>query len=123
MKALSDDLTPILKSIRQKEFYQDPRFHASIAWALLDGSRTSAPKLDSHSLERDKIEEDGDLASKDASSGSDPFPTIPCFPASFVQDLRDEFAGQLVNSSVGVFDAEEVHVRIGKEVSKWRLQE
>ncbi|KAI0325050.1 hypothetical protein GY45DRAFT_1330864 [Cubamyces sp. BRFM 1775] len=129
LKALSDDLTPILKSIRQKEFYQDPRFHASIAWALLDGSRTETPKLESESAERlpaqqrEEPRNSGDLRPAAPSTGDDPFPTIPCFPPSFVQDLREEFVRQLVNSSVSVFEAEEVHVRIGKDVSKWRLQD
>ncbi|KAH9891950.1 hypothetical protein C8Q73DRAFT_746942 [Cubamyces lactineus] len=129
LKALSDELTPILKSIRQKEFYQDPRFHASIAWALLDGSRVSTPRPVPNPPEhlthnvRDELKESDDPGSMATASGYDPFPTIPCFPASFVQDLRDEFVGQLVHSGVGMFEAEEVHVRIGKEVSKWRLQD
>jgi hypothetical protein len=33
LKALSDALTPTLKWMRQKEFYEDARFHASFAWA------------------------------------------------------------------------------------------
>ncbi|KAI6147258.1 hypothetical protein BKA82DRAFT_643213 [Pisolithus tinctorius] len=36
-------LVPTLRSLRQKEFYGDPKFHASIAWALLDCSRTTTP--------------------------------------------------------------------------------
>ncbi|KAJ7644305.1 hypothetical protein FB45DRAFT_1021081 [Roridomyces roridus] len=35
-KCLADMLTPTLHAIRQQEFYSTPRFHASIAWALLD---------------------------------------------------------------------------------------
>lgn len=44
-------LAPTLRSLRQKEFYADPRFHASIAWALLDslGTVTSPPSTPSTS--------------------------------------------------------------------------
>jgi hypothetical protein len=34
LAALAQALTPALHAIRQKEFYADPRFHSSIAWAL-----------------------------------------------------------------------------------------
>ncbi|KAI6166670.1 hypothetical protein EDD17DRAFT_1180740 [Pisolithus thermaeus] len=34
-------LAPTLRSLRQKEFYADPKFHASIAWALLDSPATA----------------------------------------------------------------------------------
>ena len=43
LRALSDALTPTLHSFRQKEFYIDPRFHASIAWALLDTKPINLP--------------------------------------------------------------------------------
>ncbi|KAI0350341.1 hypothetical protein OH77DRAFT_1431075 [Trametes cingulata] len=100
-KALSDDLVPLLRSIRQKEFYAEPRFHASIAWALLNGSRQ--PTL-ADSLEAS-------------------FPTIPSFPPSLVPQLQAEFARELVKPGVGSFEAEEIRVRIGKEISRWTLQD
>jgi U6 snRNA phosphodiesterase len=43
LRALSEALTPTLHSFRQKEFYTDPRFHASIAWALLDVKSNAVP--------------------------------------------------------------------------------
>ncbi|KIM78488.1 hypothetical protein PILCRDRAFT_98387 [Piloderma croceum F 1598] len=42
LRSLSEALTPTLHSLRQKEFYTDPRFHASIAWALLDAKSDAA---------------------------------------------------------------------------------
>jgi hypothetical protein len=42
LRAFSEALTPTLHSFRQKEFYTDPRFHASIAWALLDAKSDAA---------------------------------------------------------------------------------
>ncbi|KAJ2990237.1 hypothetical protein NUW54_g8532 [Trametes sanguinea] len=110
-KELSEHLTPILKSIRQKEFYQDPRFHASIAWALLDGAKAEEQK--SRSPERNQ----------DPPSTNEEFPTIPGFPPVLIPQLRAEFSRQLVDSAVGRFEADEIHVRIGKEISKWRLQD
>ncbi|KAI6129681.1 hypothetical protein EDD16DRAFT_1149831 [Pisolithus croceorrhizus] len=45
-------LAPTLRSLRQKEFYADPKFHASIAWALLDssGTVTSPPSTSAASV-------------------------------------------------------------------------
>ncbi|CDO74571.1 hypothetical protein BN946_scf184771.g7 [Trametes cinnabarina] len=122
-KALSEHLTPILKSLRQKEFYQDPRFHASIAWALLDGAR-AGPRQGPVDATDDGPERatTPTLEGRVVDSG-DGFPTIPCFPRTLVPALCAEFARELVESKVGAFDAEEVRVRIGKEVSQWRLRD
>ncbi|KAI0718424.1 hypothetical protein C8T65DRAFT_804065 [Cerioporus squamosus] len=108
LKELSDSLTPALRSIRQKEFYEQPRFHASLAWALLDGSRPSG-------------------TTRSASEPTPPvsieptFPTIPSFPPSLVSQLQKEFGRELASPVVGTFEAEEVCVRIGKDVRKWKL--
>ncbi|KAI0629889.1 U6 snRNA phosphodiesterase Usb1 [Trametes polyzona] len=121
-KALSDSLTPTLRAIRQKEFYQDPRFHASIAWALLDGAKAEAPdgqKTPTLAEAATETPSGEDISQTHEES----FPTIPCFPDSLVPRLREEFARELTRVGVGTFEAEEVHVRIGKEVSRWRLRE
>ncbi|RDX46438.1 hypothetical protein OH76DRAFT_1528851 [Lentinus brumalis] len=116
LKELSDGLTPLLRSIRQKEFYEQPRFHASIAWALLDDSRASAaPCSASESLARP--EED----STPSPAVESRFPTIASFPPSLVPQLQKEFGRELVSPVVGTFDAEEICVRIGREVRKWKL--
>ncbi|KAI0643076.1 hypothetical protein C8Q79DRAFT_1013049 [Trametes meyenii] len=129
LKDMSNELTPTLKNIRQKEFYQDPRFHASIAWALLDnlptsstittGAGPSKPISASHEPQTG-TSPDAD-ASKPASTPDSEFPTIPHFPASLIPELRATFVQELVRPGVGTFEAEEVRVRIGKELSKWRL--
>ncbi|OSD02417.1 hypothetical protein PYCCODRAFT_1390116 [Trametes coccinea BRFM310] len=114
-KELSERLTPTLRSIRQKEFYQDPRFHASIAWALLDGTaRAVSQQVQGPEQGRDR---------PSTTERLEDFPTIPGFPPSLIPQLRAEFSQQVVDPSVGRFEAEEVHVRIGKEISKWRLQD
>ncbi|KAF7299318.1 hypothetical protein MIND_00880800 [Mycena indigotica] len=45
LSAFTNALTPLLQTIRQKEYYASPRFHASIGWALETtptGSKISA---------------------------------------------------------------------------------
>ncbi|KAI0711660.1 hypothetical protein C8Q76DRAFT_769439 [Earliella scabrosa] len=137
-KALSDALTPTLRSIHQKEFYEEPRFHVSIAWALLDGSESSdstplpgisQPRNPPNAAVRGTSSHlDApldDVANATADRG-DPalgptFRTIPSLPPSLIPRLRDEFCRELVLPGVGNFEAEEVHVQIGKEVRKWKL--
>ncbi|KAI0823156.1 hypothetical protein BC628DRAFT_1384934 [Trametes gibbosa] len=129
LRALSDQLTPTLKAIRQKEFYEDPRFHASIAWALLHGAE-ARPVAAQHTSEPGNSlssppESTTTAPARDPSKcgGEDSFPTIPGFPESLVQQMRAEFARELAQVGVGTFEAEEVRVKIGKEVSRWRLQD
>ncbi|PIL27262.1 hypothetical protein GSI_10407 [Ganoderma sinense ZZ0214-1] len=134
LKSLVQNLAPALRAIRQKEFYDDPRFHASIAWALLEGPK--APRspitqndIPSESSQPSVLSHDAPAASQSPggstilTSIAPEFPTIPCFPPSLIPQLQAEFCSELVRRSVGTFEAEEVHVRIGKEISKWRLSE
>ncbi|EIW59655.1 uncharacterized protein TRAVEDRAFT_122213 [Trametes versicolor FP-101664 SS1] len=129
-RALSDELTPTLKSLRQKEFYQDPRFHASVAWALLDSAKSPPQELreaePAPTLPTSDLSEKTDTPQTDIveiqTSTAESFSSIPCFPSSLVPELTETFAQELVRTGVGTFEAEEVHVRIGKEVSRWKLQ-
>lgn len=96
LRALADALTPTLAALRQQEYYTEPRFHASVGWALL-GSPNPV-----------------DSPSKD-------FPTIPHFPVDLLNTLNDSFTTRLASKSTGTFDAIDVRVKIGKEVHKWTL--
>ncbi|KAI0768973.1 hypothetical protein BD413DRAFT_558748 [Trametes elegans] len=127
LRAMAESLTPTLRSIRQKEFYQDPRFHASIAWALLEPQAASVQQRGSTPASvSDQTEEVAGEPSDHPTAGTAPaeakasFPTIPRFPPSLVPELRTAFVKELVR--VGTFDAEELHVRIGREGSRWQLQ-
>ncbi|EIN03666.1 hypothetical protein PUNSTDRAFT_139379 [Punctularia strigosozonata HHB-11173 SS5] len=42
LKALTSVLSPAISALRQSTFYDQPRYHISIAWALLDGAKTSS---------------------------------------------------------------------------------
>ncbi len=132
--SLVQGLAPALRAIRQKEFYDDPRFHASIAWALLDGSKSPGSPLTQNDTLSESPQPSGPghdtpTGSPSPSNTTTPtsavleFPTIPCFPPSLMPQLQAEFCGELVRRGVGTFEAEEVHVRIGKEVSRWKLSE
>ncbi|KAI0764719.1 U6 snRNA phosphodiesterase Usb1 [Fomes fomentarius] len=122
LKSLSNALGPTLRSLRQKEFYEDARFHVSIAWALLDGAQDLPPVStapESHSTVSHASTGSTSDNSPPQSSMATTFPTIPSFPASLIPRLQRDFSRELV--SVGSFEADEVHVRIGKEVKKWNL--
>lgn len=107
----------------------------SIAWALLDGAQ-DPPPVSTAPEPRSTVahtsithNEFSDLTLEAAGSTLDnsspqssmttTFPTIPSFPASLIPRLQRDFSRELV--SVGSFEADEVHVRIGKEVKKWNL--
>jgi hypothetical protein len=67
LRQLSESLIPTLRAIRQQEFYPEPRFHASIAWALLDRPASSS--------------------SADSSSSPE-FVTIPDFPVELISEVN-----------------------------------
>lgn len=122
-KTLCDAVTPILRKYRQKEFYSEPRFHASIAWALL--ANAAHKQLDSQSPSTD-VADDGpaihDMEDKGKSKVvSTEYPTIPRFPPDLVSTLEAEFGSMLRSRHVGTFECEHLCVRIGKEVMRWML--
>ena len=87
----------------------------TIAWALLDGSRDPpSPASGSQSL--------APSADQTLKPPLDPrFPTIRSFPPSLVPRLNTEYGHELVSPLVGTFEVEELCVRIGKDIGKWRL--
>lgn len=119
-RALSDALTPALHSFRQKEYYEQPRFHASFAWVLLDhpaqGPQTQAPELLETLPTTPTLAEDP----ASASANTNAFPTVPRLPENVVPALNAELGSQL-KGSAGIFDVGEVRIRIGKDVFSWAL--
>lgn len=126
MKRLSESLEPTLALLHQKGFYSEPRFHASIAWALL------APKSGGSrgELESSVQGPEPKAASTCAFASTTGAPlietpaehtAITSFPASMLPEVDSHFACTLSKSKVGVFEAEDVCVKIGKEVFSWGL--
>jgi U6 snRNA phosphodiesterase len=111
LQDLAHLLAPTLRAIRQQEFFVEPRFHASIGWALLDHDR---------SVERTAASTSTPTChppSENCTPRS--FPTIPHFPPSLISTLNDKYGERL--ASVGALDVKEVYAKIGKEIHKWRL--
>ena len=107
-----------MHSLRQEEYYEQPRFHASFAWVLLD--RLDA--RDSTSQSPEPLEplsfttRNGDPASENSKS----FPSIQRLPENIVPALNAELGSQL-NGPAGTFDVGEVRIRIGKDGFRWGL--
>ncbi|TFK70389.1 hypothetical protein BDN72DRAFT_870338 [Pluteus cervinus] len=94
LRTLVDALKPTLRAIRQREFYDNPRFHASLAWALLDKPSTSIP------IERS---------------------TIPGLPKTLIPQLNESHGKRLSSIQIGTMDVEQINIKIGKDVTAWRF--
>ncbi|KAF9462993.1 U6 snRNA phosphodiesterase Usb1 [Collybia nuda] len=115
LRTLSNTLSPALQAIRQKEFYSNPRFHASIAWALLDRP-LSESRPESVLIPRSTFAEGHPEQVTEAG-----FPTIPHFPKELIPTLNSRHGVQLASIKTGSFDINEISLKIGKEVYTWKL--
>ncbi|KAJ7175395.1 U6 snRNA phosphodiesterase Usb1 [Mycena filopes] len=116
LTTLTNSLTPAIQAIRQQEFYSTPRFHASIGWALLGGS--SPPQADSatYSTTPTSIEADS------SNSAIVPIhPQITEFPPALIPALNERYGPALTGPTVRGFEINDIGIKIGKEVSRWRL--
>ncbi|KAF9493542.1 hypothetical protein BDN71DRAFT_1508509 [Pleurotus eryngii] len=107
LKELSKGLTPILKPLRQKAYYPEPRFHASFAWALLQSTQQEGSPSNAVATTLPSAE----------------FRAISQFPTDLVPELNRTYRSRLSSASVSTFTVENIHVKIGKEESKWRLRQ
>ncbi|PFH47897.1 hypothetical protein AMATHDRAFT_76990 [Amanita thiersii Skay4041] len=130
LKAIMHSLSPILKLLHQKDYYECPRFHASIAWALLtrklsdiytppitvgethDVQLLGTTTLDEYACSR---------PSTPTTDIGNEFPTIPHFPEDFITTLNERYSSTLSSAKVGLFDVQDLTVKIGKDVFVWRL--
>ncbi|KAF8584688.1 hypothetical protein K439DRAFT_1646851 [Ramaria rubella] len=113
-RSLAEALTPTLRALYQKEYYAQPRFHASMAWMLLD----SPLKTPSTSTPQPPSEVDA-LLSLMPSHVAPNFPTVPELPSILLPTLKERIGGRLHRR--GIFDVTEIKVRIGKEVNAYPL--
>lgn len=103
LSTLASALSPALTLIRQKPYYADAKFHASIAWALLP---SSSPETE----QSQKGAQPGISAALGEGDGTTALPSV--FPGSLLSKLNEEFNEQLCKGS---FDVEQVRLKIGKD--------
>ncbi|KIJ54880.1 hypothetical protein M422DRAFT_775091 [Sphaerobolus stellatus SS14] len=113
---LTEALTPILRSLYQKEYYVEPRFHASFAWALLKSgveneSEHTPASLGDTDIQRVQTEPNNETFK---------FPTMPQFPPELSISLTERLGERL--RLAGSFDVTEIKVRIGKDIRSYTLQ-
>lgn len=130
LQSIAVALTPILRSLRQKEYYENPRFHASVAWALLDRGSPQLHVAGTQAEESifavkppDRLDS-GDNAPYPSAHGPGSeasFPSIPHFPINLVSRLNELYGEQLISTKVGLFDAEHITVKIGRDTFLWRM--
>ncbi|KIL67930.1 hypothetical protein M378DRAFT_101656 [Amanita muscaria Koide BX008] len=125
LQSIAVALTPILRSLRQKEYYENPRFHASVAWALLD---RGSPQLHVAGTQAEEsifaVEPPDSNAPYPPAHGpgsEDSFPSVPHFPIDLVSRLNELYGEQLISTKVGLFDAEHITVKIGRDTFLWRM--
>ncbi|KAF8517394.1 U6 snRNA phosphodiesterase Usb1 [Hysterangium stoloniferum] len=116
LRQMTESITPTLRSLYQKEYYTEPRFHASIAWALLDP--TSQTQL--VSTPEVLADSDVELLSASQPSSDSTFITVPEFPREILSTFNDKLGDRL--RDVGIFDVTTIKVRIGREVSTYALR-
>src|SRR5258708_18238764 len=138
---MSNGLIKLLTYLRQKEYYTEPRFHASIAWALLSSGAglplnhpidvseaDSSDAASRDSLSRDSAPRlSGNIPSFLGGNSTPPtectssavFPSISCIPDSLADRLEHEYGNEL--RRVGRLDIDRVSGKIGKEIFTWEL--
>ncbi|KAF9046482.1 hypothetical protein BJ165DRAFT_1527571 [Panaeolus papilionaceus] len=88
LSSIATSLGPSLRSIRQQEYYVNPRFHASIGWALLHQAKDNSQSP----VMSDSFCTANDTEVKLTSPSSlepttPPFHTIPHFPTKLIPSL------------------------------------
>ncbi|KAJ6511985.1 U6 snRNA phosphodiesterase Usb1 [Mycena vitilis] len=124
---ITTSLVPALRALRQQEYYTDPRFHASIGWALL-GGRVKPPQAANatHATAEQSPISSGSMASDPGHSSTSLVPSehprITEFPPALLLSLNEQYGPSLTGSSaVKGFDISEISIKIGQEVFSWRL--
>ena len=102
---LTEEVNKALTALRHQAFYDEPRFHASIAWTLLQPAAT--PTVDSTSTLR---------ALPDATELR-----LQAFPQDLLLSLQQDFAALL--RKAGVCHITQLKLRIGKVDHAWELSD
>jgi len=98
LKALSDAVTPHVRALHQEPYYEAPRFHVSIAWALLHVGTQGTGRQSSG------------LANQST------FPSVSELPESLILDLERRYSSRIREKSE--FEVNGVELKIGKYVTQ-----
>ncbi|OAX39880.1 hypothetical protein K503DRAFT_810263 [Rhizopogon vinicolor AM-OR11-026] len=124
-------LSPTLQSLHQRDFYNQPRFHVSIAWALLDPDTSMNGNVDARGQPgtyegATPTEGTSDSSGDNGESSKEPrverFRSIPRFPSELIPTLHQRFGARVSSEHTGGFNADTVAVKIGKDIFSWPLR-
>lgn len=133
LRGLLSALSPTLQSLRQPDFYSQPRFHVSIAWTLL-GPDTSVDRYADTKIHPraydgviaaesdDDLSGDGGIGESNKEFQSECFPRVPRFPSELIPTLKQRFGARVSSAQTGGFGADTIVVKIGKDISSWPFQ-
>ncbi|KAG2060676.1 hypothetical protein BDR06DRAFT_476605 [Suillus hirtellus] len=135
LRDLLSALSPTLQSLRQRDFYSQPRFHVSIAWVLLDPNTSMNGETDTKRHSRacegvtivegtsdNNLTSNGDIEESNKQSQAKCFPRVPHFPSELIPTLNQRFGARVSSAHIGGFDADTIVVKIGKEIFSWAFQ-
>ncbi|PPQ81269.1 hypothetical protein CVT25_015053 [Psilocybe cyanescens] len=117
LRSLTDALSPALEAIRQQTYYVKPRFHASIAWALLARPDKTADQQSGAS----HANFTPSASSERPTSPIEVSPSIGCLPPEAVTTLNERYGSQLSSPKVGAFEADTITLKVGREIFSWNL--
>jgi len=118
LQKLCSDLAPLLQSLRQPSYYSAPRFHTSIAWALLDRVRKPSEGKPTAAVSLPTRITDTNLTIMTPAESQIPA-QFTGIPGEVIRKLNSAFRDRLSSPSIGCFDAESISLKIGKDVVSW----
>ena len=122
LRSLVGALAPALRAIRQQEYYDNPRFHASIAWALISRPQDGLESISSDNTHTYPAQSEYiSPSTSTVKDSAEEFPTISGLPPELITSLIERYSARLSSPYIGNFDVEKVVVKIGKETTSWRL--
>ncbi|KAG1868989.1 hypothetical protein DFJ58DRAFT_714154 [Suillus subalutaceus] len=135
LRDLLSALSPTLQSLRQRDFYSQPRFHVSIAWALLDPDTSVNGDADTRRHPRayegviavegtsdDNLTSNGDIGESNKHFQAECFPCVPHFPSELIPTLNRRFGARVSCAHIGGFEVDTIVVKIGKDIFSWPFQ-
>ncbi|KAL0579141.1 poly(U)-specific 3'-to-5' RNA exonuclease [Marasmius crinis-equi] len=113
----------------EKVYYDDPRFHASIAWALLEPPPSndildpakianSVPQEGTSQQVTSIVDDEVDVGAT-----TPEFQRITELPESIITALNENHKAALSSNRISSFHVQRVSLKIGKEIQSWQLED